>query len=64
MKNLFFLMMAIMLINVSFAGELGEDQKGDCVNSPQNSRNQTVVVDESDTTKTIEKGKNAASQRD
>lgn len=53
-----------MLINVSFAGELGEDQKGDCVNSPQNSRNQTVVVDESDTTKTIEKGKNAASQRD
>jgi hypothetical protein len=43
MKNLFFLMMAIMLINVSYAGEMGENQKGDCVDSPQHSRTEEVA---------------------
>lgn len=38
MKNLFFLMMAILLINVSFAAEVGENQKADCVTQVQSSR--------------------------
>jgi len=38
MKNLFFIMMAILLINVSYAGELGEDQKGECSEQVQSSR--------------------------
>ena len=46
MKNLIFLMMAILLINVSYAGDLGEDLKGDCVDSPNYSRGQEVVLDD------------------
>lgn len=46
MKNLIFLMMAILLINVSYAGELGEDLKGDCVDSPNHSRSQEVIVED------------------
>lgn len=46
MKNLVFLMMAILLINVSFAGEMGEDLKGDCVDSPQYSRGQEVLAED------------------
>lgn len=38
MKNLFFMMMAILLINVSYAGELGEDMKGECSEQVQSSR--------------------------
>lgn len=30
MKNLLFVIMAILLINVSFAGEVGENEKVDC----------------------------------
>tara|TARA_Y100000590_G_scaffold233365_1_gene262865 strand:- start:224 stop:415 length:192 start_codon:yes stop_codon:yes gene_type:complete len=56
MKNLVFLMMAILLINVSFAGELGEDQKGDCVDSPQNSRSQEVIAADDVKASTTESG--------
>ena len=31
-------MMALLLINLNYAGELGEDQKGECVDNPQTSR--------------------------
>lgn len=58
MKNLIFLMMAILLINVSFAGEVGEDLKGDCVDSPQHSRSQEVLSD--DALKTSSKEDSAA----
>ena len=48
MKNLIFLMMAILLINVSYAGELGEDLKGECIDGPQHSRAQRVIAEDSD----------------
>jgi hypothetical protein len=38
MKNLFFIMTAILLINVSYAGEVGEDMGSDCGNQIQKSR--------------------------
>ncbi len=38
MKNLFFAIMAVLLINMSYAGEVGEDMKGDCVSGVQSSR--------------------------
>lgn len=38
MKNLFFIMMAILLINVSYAGEVGEEMASDCGDQVQASR--------------------------
>jgi hypothetical protein len=49
MKKLLFVMMAILLVNMSYAAELGEDQKGDCINSPNHSRGQEVLVDDAQT---------------
>lgn len=43
MKKLFFIMMAILLVNASYGAEVGENQKGDCINSPNHSRNQEVL---------------------
>lgn len=43
MKNLFFAIMAVLLINMSYAGEVGEDMKGDCVSGVQKSRFQEDV---------------------
>lgn len=48
MKNLIFVMMAILLINVSYAGEVGEHLKTDCTDGPQHSRHATVSVDDAD----------------
>lgn len=49
MKKLLFIMMAILLVNMSYAGELGENQKGDCINSPNHSRGQDRVLDDAST---------------
>jgi hypothetical protein len=38
MKNLFFIMMAILLINTNYAGEVGEDMGSDCSDQVQQSR--------------------------
>lgn len=46
MKNLFLLIMAILLINVTYAGEVGENLKGECIDSPQHSRRDVVVADD------------------
>lgn len=46
MKALFILMLAILAINVSYAG-YGEDQKGKCVDGKDSTRNQETVVVES-----------------
>lgn len=51
MKNLLFVMMAILLINVSYAGELGEDLKGECIDGPQHSRAQASIADNNDPAK-------------
>lgn len=45
MKNLFFAIMAILLINVTYAGEVGEDMKGECVDGIQSSRFQSQIAD-------------------
>ena len=38
MKNLFFIMMAILLINTNYAGEVGEDMGSECSDQVQQSR--------------------------
>jgi len=38
MKNLFFIMMAILLINVSYGASVGEDMGSDCGDQVQKSR--------------------------
>lgn len=49
MKKLLFIMMAILLVNASYGAEMGENQKGDCIDSPNHSRGQEVLVDYSQT---------------
>ncbi|MBK23666.1 MAG: hypothetical protein CME70_06635 [Halobacteriovorax sp.] len=43
MKALFVLMLAILAMNVSYAG-YGEDMKGECVKGKDSSRGQEVVA--------------------
>lgn len=47
MKKLLFIMMAILLVNASYGAELGENQKGDCIDSPNHSRGKEILVDDS-----------------
>ncbi len=43
MKALFVLMLAILAMNVSYAG-YGEDMKGECVKGKDSTRGQEVIV--------------------
>jgi len=62
MKNLVFLMMALLLINLSYAGEMGEDQKGECVDNPQTSRFQESLS-EGSSSEEVESENKGASER-
>ena len=39
-------MMAVLLVNVSYAGDVGEDLKGECKYQVQSSRSQEQVADD------------------
>lgn len=39
-------MMAVLLVNVSYAAEMGEDLKGECKYQVQSSRSQEKVADD------------------
>ncbi|MDC1173755.1 hypothetical protein OAT67_00035 [Bacteriovoracaceae bacterium] len=43
MKNLFFLIIAILVMNVSFAGNMGEEQAAECVDQVQSTRFQETA---------------------
>lgn len=46
MKKLLLAMMAVLLVNVSYAGDVGEDLKGECKYQVQSSRSQEQVADD------------------
>ncbi|MEC7274988.1 MAG: hypothetical protein VXV96_01610 [Bdellovibrionota bacterium] len=63
MKNLFLAMMAILLINVSYAGEeMGESMKADCVDSIQSSRFQETVDNTASVDKAEENNEGASAK--
>ena len=47
MKNLVFIILALLAVNISFGAEMGESQKSKCSAAVQSDRNQAVLEDQS-----------------
>ncbi|MCP4913926.1 MAG: hypothetical protein GY909_12510 [Oligoflexia bacterium] len=62
MKNLFFLIITILVMNVSFAGNVGEEYAADCGDQVQSTRFQETTTDAVQTSSESEDSESATNK--
>lgn len=62
MKNLFFLIITILVMNVSFAGNVGEEHAADCGDQVQSTRFQETGTDSAQTTSDNDESESATNK--